>query len=438
MKKNSVFVTCLYSAVSLVACSPTGTNHSEQSMQLEPVLLDFKDNLQTELEGMLEKKKLPGAILIIAKGDEVLAEVRSGYRDVENKVALTGTDIYRLYSMSKPITSVAIMRLVEQGLIDLEEPVETYLPDLDGLRVYKGGNVDHIETVPLNRSITIQDLLTHQSGIPYHFTGTSPVHQYYRKHGVMRDTLVGSLPDDGEPAPTLTELIYRIGNAPLLHQPGTKFEYSYSTTVLGGVIEKVTGQTLDLALKALVFEPLDMPGAGFFILDDKVDEFVTNYVATAEGIKPIDLPETSEYRDLDRLLDGGGALVSTVQDYLHFTQMLGAGGRFNRQQILTKESIETMIFSHVNIEEVAPFPIEFGFGFSLGNLVSEAAKFQPKGTISWSGSGNTYFVTDTDTGLTAIFMTNVLTPNEYVARGLEFRRFTNSAFLEARQILIER
>ena len=195
------------------------------------------------------------------------------------------------------------MMLVEQRKLALDDPAEKYLPEFRNMRVYASGGVDDMVTVPLKRPITIEDLLTHNSGIVYHFNGNTPVHQYYRKHGVMRDTPVGRSPDDGPPARSLDELVARIGKAPLLHQPGEGFVYSYSTTVLGAVIERVTGKKLDRALHDMLFGPLGMKDAGFFVSDSKLDRFTTLYNAAANGIEPIEQPGTSDYRDRSRLLD---------------------------------------------------------------------------------------------------------------------------------------
>lgn len=393
-----------------------------------PAVPAAKD-LANTLSGYVENEIIPGAIALIEQDGERLAQVRVGYLDVESETELPQDAIFRLYSMSKPITSVGIMILVDEGKLKLNDPVEKYLPALGDMQVYVSGPVEKMITEPAARSITIADLLSHTSGIAYHFTGDTPVHQYYRKHGVMRDTPVGRTPEDGPPAKDLDQLVERIGNAPLLYQPGTKFEYSYSTTVLGAVIEAVSGQSLDAFLEEKIFTPLDMTDTGFFITDDELDRFVTGYVASEGGLEVIEPVETSDYRDPDRLLDGGGALAGTAQDYLNFATMLAQEGKFRGRQIVSEESIREMFTPQVEIKGWSETPISFGYGFSLGTPESEAAGMQPAGTVSWSGSGNTYFIVDPDRDLVALLMTHIIVPPPFSERTENLRQTLNEAAL---------
>jgi CubicO group peptidase (beta-lactamase class C family) len=201
--------------------------------------------LHDELQSLVDNGLMPGAVVLIADRDSVLDKIVVGFQDIAEGLPMSEGTIFRLYSMSKPITSVATMTLVEDGSLALDQAVDEILPDFKDMRVYESGTLDDMVTVPVDRPITISDLLTHTAGITYHFTGTTPVHEYYRKYGVLRDTPVGRSPEDGEPAHSLDELVARLGKAPMLNQPGTEFAYSYSTTVLGGVIERVSGKTLD-------------------------------------------------------------------------------------------------------------------------------------------------------------------------------------------------
>ncbi len=377
--------------------------------------------------------QLPGAIAIIEQDGETIEHVTLGWQDVESAVPLSDDSIFRLYSMSKPITSVAIMMLAEQGSLSLDDPASRYLPELADMRVYVSGGLDDMVTEPVEREITIRDLLLHNSGIAYHFTGNTPVHQYYRRHGVMRDTPVGRTPEDGPPARTLDELVERIGNAPLLHQPGGGFHYSYSTSVLGAVIERVTGKTLDLALQEMLFDPLGMPDTGFFVSDEQLPRFTTLYTAGGDGITSIELPEQSDYRDHSRLLDGGGAMVATSADYLRFARMLANGGELDERRYLTAESVQEMFTPQVTIEGLGNESTGFGYGFSIGDAASEASGGQPAGTASWAGSGNTYFLVNPESGLLALLMTHELTPGETAARTQLFREVLNRAVVEAQR-----
>lgn len=361
--------------------------------------------LKTDLESAVEAKRIPGATVVIVRDDEVLADITVGWADIAGQKPLKRDAIFRYYSMSKPITSVAIMMLAEQGKLRLDDPVETYLPELKGVRVYASGSVDDMVTVPTNRPMTIADLLTHQSGITYHFAGTTPVHQYYRKYGVMRDTPVGRMPGDGAPAHSLDELVARIGKAPLLHQPGEVFAYSYSTTVLGAVIERVSGERLDRYLERTLFKPLGMKDTGFFITDDKLPRFTVLY---GPNMVTVEQPETSDYRDQNRLLDGGGALAGTAYDYLRFAQMLANGGELNGTRYLSEASIDTLFAPRADMPGADGHTMKLSYGFSVGDAHSNATGAQPDGTLSWSGSGNTYFFVDRRHKAVALLMTHVM------------------------------
>jgi len=365
-------------------------------------------SLRAELRAAVDTHQLPGVTVLIARDGKLLANVTVGWSDIEQQKPLSHDAIFRLYSMSKPITSVALVMLAERGKLRLDDPVEKYLPELKDLRVYVSGDLDHMVTEPIRRPMTIADLLTHTSGITYHFTGNTPVHQYYRKYGVMRDTPVGRLPTDGPPARSLDELVARIGKAPLLHQPGTEFAYSYSTTMLGAVIERASGTRLDRFLADNIFRPLGMTDSGFFISDAQLPRFTTLYSAAKDALVPIERPATSDYRDHNRLLDGGGAIAGTARDYLRFAEMLANGGTLGGHQILKQSSVDAMLTPRVNMAGLGSQTMRFGYGFSIGDAASAASGMQPNGTASWSGSGNTYFFIDRSKHVAAVLMTHVL------------------------------
>jgi CubicO group peptidase (beta-lactamase class C family) len=290
------------------------------------------------------------------------------------------------------------------------------------MRVYRSGSLEDMTTEPVERSITIRDLLLHKAGITYHFTGTTPVHQYYRKYGVMRDTPVGRTPTDGEPARSLDELVAKLGKAPMLYQPGKTFAYSYSTTVLGAVIQRVSSQSLDVFLRERIFEPLGMTDTGFFVEDAELDRFVTNYMMTEDGLQEIESPEDSDYRDQDRLLDGGGAIAGTAADYFRFAQMLANEGKLDDTRLLSPDTIRLMFQPHAIIEGLGP-ETGFGFGFSVGDDSTEESGMMPAGAVGWSGSGNTYFWLDPESDEIVVFMTQVIGPPQELAR--QFRAVVN-------------
>ena len=240
------------------------------------------------------------------------------------------------------------------------------------------------------------------------------------------------MPHDGPPARTLDELVRRIGQAPMLHQPGEHFDYSYSTTMLGAVVERATKQRLDNALKAMIFDPLQMVDTGFFVEDASLSRLVTNYAALPTGLMPIETPETSEYRDHDRLLDGGGALAGTASDYLNFCRMLVDGGVFNGRRLLAEGSLRAMMTPRVQAE-MPSLSVPFGYGFALGDASTEAAGLQPADTASWAGSAGTYFFLDPAAKATALLMTHML-----VVRPVETSNTLRKLVNGAAMALIER
>jgi CubicO group peptidase (beta-lactamase class C family) len=373
------------------------------------------DSLLPDLRCLSDQGKIPGAVTLVAKNGKLIHASVVGFQDVASRTPMTKDTIFRLYSMSKPMTSVAIMMLMEEGKLALDDPAYKFIPAFKGARVYVSGDVDHMVTEPIRRPITIADLLTHTSGLTYHFTGDTPVHQYYRKHGVKRNTPVGSLPTDGPAAATLQELADRLARAPLLRQPGEQFDYSSSTTVLGYIVERASGTPLDHFLQHRLFGPLGMSHTGFFVDGAALEHFVTNYLWTGTELQAIETNDTTDYRERSRLLDGGGALASTAGDYLRFAQMLVNGGVLDGVRILKPETVALMFQDHLPPSAggrgmIPGMRFQFGYGFAVGNESTAKEGFYPAGAVGWDGSGNTFFWVDPDRKLATVFMTQVITP----------------------------
>jgi CubicO group peptidase (beta-lactamase class C family) len=237
------------------------------------------------------------------------------------------------------------------------------------------------------------------------------------------------MPGDAPPAQTLDELVLRLGSAPLLHQSGDRFSYGYSTTVLGAVIERATGMTLDRFFKQRIFGPLEMPDTGFFVDDRHLPRLVTNYTATAEGAQPVETAPDSEYRDRQRLRDGGGALAGTARDYLHFAEMIANRGTWRGRRLLEASSVDAMLVPRLRTGGTGIEDTAFGYGFAIGDAASEAAGGLPVGAVSWAGSGNTYFFADPAHRAVALFMTNLLTPPAFTGRTETIRVLVNRAAL---------
>lgn len=362
--------------------------------------------LDSVLAEKVANQGLPNSVLLMSVNGQQQWRSQHGVLDIEQQNVLPDNALYRLYSMSKPITSVAIMQLAERGKLALNDEVSRYLPAFANTQVYLAGDLNDMQFEPQRRPMTIRDLLSHSSGLTYHFTGNTPVHQYYRKNGVKRFTPVGSQPGDAPAAPDLATLVQRLADAPLLSQPATRFDYSYSTTVLGRIVEVVSGLNLEDYLQTNILQPLAMRDSSFFVTGERLDRFVSNYVMAEAGLKRIENRVNTDYQDLTRLLDGGGALASSAADYLRFASMLANGGSLDGVKILEPRSVYRMYYPEVNIEWQVTYP--FGLGFAIGNEASEQAGKMPAGMYGWSGSGNTHFFVDPELHLAVVVMTQVI------------------------------
>ncbi|PZQ52948.1 MAG: serine hydrolase [Novosphingobium pentaromativorans] len=387
------------------------------------------DALKGELDAMVAAGELPQALVLIEQHGKPLVEVATGYADIESRKPIAHDAIFRLYSMSKPITSVGVLMLAEQGKLALTDPLGRYLPEMADLRVWDGSAAAN--TVPATRPVTIEDLLLHRSGLTYEFMGDTPVQRWYRENGVARATAVASSGMQVPPAATLDELVARLGKAPLLHQPGARFSYGFSTTVLGAVIERVSGESLDAFLKSRILSPLEMKDTAFVVSDAQAPRLVTGYAATAAGLRAVDRPEKSEYRDPARLRDGGGALAGTLEDYRHFAEMLAGRGVWHGRRLLRAETVEALFTPRLRTGGGEHLDAPFGYGLAIGDAGTEARGGLPVGAGSWSGSANTYFFADPAHDVVAILMTNELTPGPFEARTWKLREALNRAALAA-------
>lgn len=431
-----LFAAASIAAASIAAAPVLGLACVTPAMAAEPAgvtqpgAADALAQLRSGLEDMIAQGQLPNAQVAILKDGNEVTRFSLGKMDVAAGTPLRDDAIFRLYSMTKPITSVAAMMLVEEGRIAIDAPVERYIPEFAGLRVYESGGLDDMVKVPTSRPITIGDLLTHSSGITYNFMGNTPVHQYYRRHGVMRSGGVGQGPGDAAPATTMDELIARLAKAPLLHQPGERFSYSNSTGVLGVVVERASGMRLDRFLKQRIFDPLGMRDTAFVVDDSRIDRLVTNYSAVAGGMESVESAQESEYRDPARMFDGGGALAGTLDDYLRFARMLANRGELDGQRLLQAETVDAMFTPRLATGGQAHEDVLFGYGLGIGDAVSEARGGMPAGAGGWSGSANTYFFVQPRHNLAAVLMTNELIGQKFVDRTVRLRGLLDRAALQ--------
>ena len=356
--------------------------------------------LTSTLKADVEKGILPGAVLLVARHGKIALFEAIGVRDPGTKAPMTKDTIFRIYSMSKPITSVAAMMLVEEGRMSLADPVAKYLPQLGSLKVGveksdAAGGPKTLELVPA-RPISLHDLFRHTSGFTYGFFG----------EGLVRKSYVEAKVLDGDP--TNAEFVERLAKLPLAYQPGTTWDYSHSTDVLGRVVEVVGGTSLYQFEKRRLLDPLGMKDTAFYVHDaarhDRVAEPFPNDRTIGVGAEFNDprLPQKWE--------SGGGGMVGTAIDYARFLQMLLNGGALEGRRYLSPKTVAYMTSDHLGTA-VVPGPYYLpgmGFGFGLGFAVRKDAGVSPLpgsvGEFNWGGAGGTYFWADPKEEMFVVFM----------------------------------
>lgn len=361
-----------------------------EEVGLSPLALS---RLTTALQREIERKRLPGAVAVIARRGKIAYCESLGARDPSTGAAMQEDSIFRIYSMTKPIVSVAIMTLCEEGRLLVSDPLEKFLPDFADMQVA----VEHdgkVDLVPVNRPIMIQDLLRHTSGLTYEFLGSAAVQKMYSGARITRRDQTSA-----EHAATLAKL-------PLMHQPGTRWEYSRSTDVLGRVIEVISGGSLRAFIKARILDPLAMSDTDFFVAPEKHGRIVEPF--------PIDPDTGAEVELLDvrtppTFESGGGGLVSTAMDYARFCQTLLNGGRLGDVRLLGRKTIEWMTADHLGgipggyIDLLGP-GYGFGLGFAVRLAPGIASVAGSAGHYYWGGIAGTTFWIDPKEDFFAVFM----------------------------------
>ena len=389
--------------------------------------------------------RLPGLITAVARKGKIVHFETQGFADVENKIPLKEDSLFRIYSMSKPITGVALMILIEEGKVRLNDPVSIYIPEFSSTKVMKVNEAGSISTERLNKPITIRDLATHTSGIAYSFTANKQLREIYEENkltpyffidnmNTVSDLDSGSFATSTKAFPDVCSFSSALASkAPLMHQPGAKYTYSMGMDVLGCVIERASGKTFDVFLKERVFDPLGMTDTSFEVPKDKAERF-TNLYASPMGVRRlspelseslgkqrklmalIDPMGTSPYLNKATLFDGGSGLVSSTRDYLAFTQMLVNGGVLGKTRILSRKSVELMSSNHLSERVITNSDMSryisggTGFGLTVGVTTDPglAGEFGSEGKYYWGGAAATIFWIDPKEELVAVAMTQLL------------------------------
>jgi len=376
----------------------------------------------------IDTGKFTGSLVGIYRKGRLVHYSTMGLMDRERKKPVEWDTVFRIFSMTKPVTSVALMMLFEKGLIQLDDPVYRYIPSFRKLEVYVSGVDGSFETRPPDRSLTIKDLLSHQSGFTYDFLKENEIDAAYSSRGI------GSVSQKD-----LASLIDSLSDLPLLFSPGDRWNYSVSTDVCGHLVELISGQSLDTFFYENIFEPLGMSDTGFYVRAVDIPRFSANYLYNLNGLpKLLDDPLKSRFIKRPSFLSGGGGLVSTAEDYLAFCRMILGGGELNGNRILSRKTIDLMSANHltggVDLAEVASGRwsetsyqgMGFGLGFSVVKDPSMTLVPGSVGELAWGGMANSAFWIDPLEDMAVVFMTQLVPSGIYNIRR-ELRTLVYSA-----------
>ena len=362
--------------------------------------------------------KLSGVSVAIMRHGELAFLKTAGMADVERGVAMTRDTIFRIYSMTKPLTIVAALMLYEEGRFQLDDPVSRYLPAFSGSRVFLGGSRGKMETAPAMRDITIKDLMTHTSGLTYGFMEANGLDALYRAEGIDFS---------GNPDAALGETVERLAKLPLLAQPGTRWNYSVGTDVLGYLVEVISGEPFGRFLIDRVIEPLGMVDTDFFVPAEKHHRLGSNYAPNgAGGLRVIDAAASSAYLKPRRMASGGGGLVSTADDYLRFCRFMLGKGELDGVRLLGRKTVELMTMNHLPGDMAAMGSPRFsestyhGIGFGLGvSVMLDPAKAEivgSPGEYAWGGAASTAFWVDPSEDMAVVLLTQLMPSSTYPIR----------------------
>jgi CubicO group peptidase (beta-lactamase class C family) len=374
------------------------------------------ERIRKQLKADVDNSRVPGTVLLVVRNGKIAIYEAAGFQDRKAQKAMQKDSIFRIASMSKPITSVAIMMLSEEGKVDIGASVAQYLPEFKDVKV-------GVEKAALKRPMTVQDLLRHTSGLTYGVFGNSPVDQLYRAAPVFT-------------APSLADMIKTVASLPLAHQPGEAWEYSVSADVLGRIVEVASGKSFDAFIAERITGPLKMPDTSFFISTAQAARFakpdVPNPLLNGDPtVKPA-------------ILSGGGGLLSTAGDYARFCQMMLNGGELDGVRLLSPTTVALMTSDQLpatterhtpvamGLNAFGPTP-EMGTSFGLGFAVRVDPGRNPVpgsvGDFSWSGVTGTFFWVDPKERLVAVMMVQtpqaINVPNYRQARTMVYQALTN-------------
>ena len=401
-----------------------------------------KNKITKHFNAYIDNGSLPNISILIKKDNKEIYRHSHGYADIKNEINVSENSVFRIYSMTKPVTGVAIMQLVESGQLRLNDKVSRYIPAFKNTKVINLEFQDYV--VKPKREITIRDLLTHTSGLTYSWAGEGPVNQIYRKYNI-RPYYFGALDAELNKFPGNTcQFAAAAASAPLLHNPGEKWSYGINMDILGCVVEVITKMTFADYLKKNIFDPLNLKSMGFSVQPSDTANFTTLYTSGAfsrdgevvapSGLNQAELMFSKELRSIDpydtspylnnssKLFDGGSGLVSNIDDYSKFAEMLLNGGVLNGVRILSQASVDLMSKNHLSNEilsDGAAFGLAgVGMGLTVGTIMNPgiAGTYSAKGEFFWGGAASTIFWVDKKNNITATMMTQYMPSDKYPLR----------------------
>lgn len=409
------------------------TNVATNNISASPEEVGFSSErlrrVNAWMEGYVSGGKLAGAITMLSRGGETFHFQPYGVSNIDHCAPIQQDTIFRIYSMTKPITSVATMMLYEEGHFSLDDPVGKFIPALARMKVYDGLGETGMRLVEQERSITIRHLLTHTAGLSYGFHQDSPVEDMYRAADIT------------DPDSDLAEMADKLGKLPLISQPGAKWRYSNATDVLGYLVEVVSGMPFDEFLRDRIIAPLGMQDTAFYLTEDKLDRLASVYAPAQNGggIALLDNPLINRVQRPHTLFSGGGGLVSTASDYMRFCRMLLNGGALDGARLLAPKTVEMMRSDHL-ADDLKPFAVRkstsgdtkgcgFGLGFRVVTDIAQHGIIGSNGIYSWGGAASTVFWIDPAEELIAILLTQFM-PSSYYPLRREFQVATYQAMVE--------
>ena len=382
-----------------------------------------------KLQPFIDSGQVPGFITVVARDGKVVHFDTQGMMDVERQKPMRPDTIFRMASMTKPITGVAVMILVDEGKVELQDPLSKYIPEFAEMEVLIENEDGTTKTVPADKPITLWHLMTHTSGLGYPWPGYGPVARMYIEHGLTADAVYSLSSEEG---------VKRIAAVPLFRHPGAEFHYGFNMDILGRVVEVVSGQRYGDFLQERIFGPLGMKDSGFYVPTDKIDRFAASYSPQDGKMHLIDDPTTSPFLKVPSQDSGGGGMVATASDYLQFAQMLVNGGELDGVRILSEEAVIEMtteqlgpqygddtplasLILHASVIPLWRSPATgVGYGY-CGAVIKEGydqTMFGSAGQYGWGGGASTDFWIDREQRLVGLILTQLSPTGTYPTRSI--------------------